>query len=633
MDQKLCVEGGIPMSDINGKECDDDTTTEVDVSDNGRAKWSNQMDFFLSLVGYCVGLGNLWRFPYFCNRNGGGAFLIPYLTCLVLIGLPLFFMEIAIGQFSGRGAVQVWSICPLFKGLGYVMSMASFICAFYFNLIIAWCLYYLVMSFYPVLPWTTCSNWWNTPACTTFDTPQDDGNVTTGNVSVVYNVSYTDAHTTYGNVSTHYTNDSLSTVSRSAAEEFWQYNALRVSAGLHDMGGIQWHLALALFAAWVLIFLCLIKGVKSVGKVVYVTAPLPYILLTLILVRAVTLPGALQGIIYYVKPDFSRLADFQVWLEAMLQMFYSLGVTWGGLHTMASYNRFSNNCYRDAVIITFLSEGTSFYAGFAIFAILGFMAENKGVHVSEVIKAGPGLGFVAYPEALAQLPLPQLWAAIFFIMLVTVGVDSEFATVETAVTAIIDTFPHQLNRRRGLVTGLICAFSFTVGLVLATQGGIYVFMLIDWYVGTFSLLLVGIMECVIVGWIYGADRFSGDIEMMLGRRPPVFMKTLWCFVSPVLMAMCFILTIVHYDSPTYGDYVYPTYGVAIGLFLGLVSIVPVPICMIQELVKEKGTLLERVRSCLRPDSTWGPISSRHRAQYTKPVEESGWRNSFRIYKW
>ncbi|XP_071082810.1 sodium- and chloride-dependent creatine transporter 1-like [Haliotis cracherodii] len=615
----LCVEGKNLDFEIN--DCPD-SSNEVQISHDRRIKWSRQMDSILSLVGYCVGLGNLWRFPYFCNRNGGGAFLVPYLLCIVLVGLPLFFLELSIGQFSGSGAMHVWNICPLFKGLGYVMSIASFICSFYFNLIIAWCLYYLVMSFYPVLPWTTCSNWWNTPACTTLDTPLYSDNLTTSNsLTLTRNISMSSS-----------VNESLSNVSRSAAEEFWQYNALRVSAGLHDMGGIQWHMALAFFAAWVLIFLCLIKGVKSAGKVVYVTAPLPYILLTVILIRAVTLPGAVKGIIYYVKPDFSRLADFQVWMEAMLQMFYSLGVTWGGLHTIASYNRFSNNCYRDAVLITFLSEGTSFYAGFAIFAVLGFMAENKGVHISEVIKAGPGLGFVAYPEALALLPVQQLWAVIFFIMLVAVGVDSQFGTTETTVTAIVDTFPNQLQRRRGLVTAVLCGFSFICGLVLVTRGGIYVFMLIDWYVATFSLLLVGIMECVIISWIYGADRFSGDIEMMLGRRPPVFMKTLWCFVSPVLMGLCFILTVVKYEAPTYGDYVYPTYGVAIGFCIGLVSIVPVPICMIQELVKANGSFVERVRTCLRPDSTWGPSSSRHRAQDTKSVE-SGWRNAFRIYTW
>ncbi|XP_071087304.1 sodium-dependent proline transporter-like [Haliotis cracherodii] len=625
MDRTPHVDEEIPMSETNVNT--HNGTRDIDmvtVSGDGRVKWTRQMDFFLSLVGYCVGYGNLWRFPYFCNRNGGGAFLIPYLICLVLVGLPLFFLEVSIGQFSGRGAMHVWSICPLFKGLGYAMSMISYLFSFYFNLIIAWVLYYLVMSFYPVLPWTTCSNWWNTPACTTWDTPQ------TGNASVMYNVSFIGSTGTSRNVSTPI--KSISNVSRSAAEEFWQYNTLRVSTGLHEMDGLQWHLVVVLFAAWVIIFLCLMKGVKSVGKVVYVTAPLPYILLTVIIVRAMMLPGSLQGIIFYVKPDFSRLADFKVWLEALLQIFYSLGITWGGLHTMSSYNRFSNNCYRDAVIITFLSEGTSFYAGFAIFSVLGFMAEKKGMHISEVTKAGPGLGFVTYPEALAELPFPQVWSVIFFVMLVTVGADSEFCALETTVTAIIDTFPKQLQRRRSWVTALVCIFSFLVGLVFTTRGGIYVYMLIDWYVASFSTMLIGILECIIIGWIYGADLFSSDIEMMLGRKPPIYMKTLWCFLTPALLTMSFILTIVQYDVPTYNDYVYPTYGVAIGLFIGLVSIVPVPICMINELSKAKGTFVDRVRTCLKPDSTWGPNSTKRRIEYSRH-RKTNWRNSFRIYKW
>ncbi|XP_046564197.1 sodium- and chloride-dependent glycine transporter 1-like [Haliotis rubra] len=344
------------------------------------------------------------------------------------------------------------------------------------------------------------------------------------------------------------------------------------------------------------------------------------------------LPGSLQGIIFYVKPDFSRLADFQVWLEALLQIFYSLGITWGGLHTMSSYNRFSNNCYRDAVIITFLSEGTSFYAGFAIFSVLGFMAEKKGIHISEVTEAGPGLGFVTYPEALAELPFPQVWSVIFFVMLVTVGADSEFCALETTVTAIIDTFPKRLQRRRSWVTALVCGFSFIVGLVFTTRGGIYVYMLIDWYVASFSTMLIGIMECLIIGWIYGADLFSSDIAMMLGRKPPIYMKTLWCFLTPALLIMCFVLTVVQYDVPTYNDYVYPTYGVAIGLFIGLVAIVPVPICMMNEIAKAKGTFLDRVRTCLKPDSTWGPSSISHRSEYSRH-RKSHWRNCFRLHKW
>ncbi|XP_021339837.1 sodium- and chloride-dependent GABA transporter 3-like, partial [Mizuhopecten yessoensis] len=311
------------------------------------------------------------------------------------------------------------------------------------------------------------------------------------------------------------------------------YNALNLSSGIEQLGGMPWHLPVCFLAAWTLVTICLIKGIKSMGKVVYVTATLPYILLTIILIRAIFLPGAIDGILFYLTPDFSKLREPQVWIEAALQVFYSLCPCWGQLITMASYNKFHNNCYRDSVILTCISEGTSIYGGFVVFAVIGYMAHNANLPIATVVKSGPGLGFVVYPEALSTLPLPNLWSVLFFLMLLSVALDSEFACVEVVVAAITNHF-RVLRKRQVLVVVTVCLVYFLLGLIFCTQAGIYFYQLFDWYVAV-SIPVFGLIECLIFGWIYGAERFSRDIEMMIGRGVPVFVRICWCFVNPIVL--------------------------------------------------------------------------------------------------
>ncbi|XP_050417804.1 sodium- and chloride-dependent glycine transporter 1 isoform X2 [Patella vulgata] len=379
-----------------------------------RGNWKGKMDFLLSLIGYAVGLGNIWRFPYLCYRSGGGAFLIPYLFFMVVCGMPLFFMEIAYGQFASLSPVTIWSISPLFKGVGYGMVIISGIVCIYYNIIIAWTLYYLFVSMQSVLPWSNCDNDWNTEQCAL----SGSMNSTVSNYS------------TNGNFSSFMLNSTLmaSNVTKiPPSQEFWQRQVLQLTEGIENLGGIRYELLGCLALAWVIVFLCLCKGVQSSGKVVYVTATFPYLVLVILLVRGVTLPGAMDGLRFYLIPDWDKLFTLKVWGDAAVQIFYSMGMAWGGLITMSSYNKFNNNVYRDAIMVPLMNCGTSIFAGLVIFSILGFMAKETGVHISEVATQGPGLAFVAYPAAISRLPISPLWAILFFLMLLTVGLDTQFS--------------------------------------------------------------------------------------------------------------------------------------------------------------------------------------------------------------
>ncbi|XP_062616935.1 sodium- and chloride-dependent glycine transporter 2-like [Saccostrea cucullata] len=574
-----------------------DLESDQSEGDIERGRWGAKLDYMLSMVGYCVGLGNIWRFPYLCMRNGGGAFLIPFLFFLLACGLPLYFLEVSLGQFTGKGCFHVWEACPLFKGIGVGMFLVLFVITLYYNIINTWTLYYMGSSFFNPLPWSSCDQEWNTQDCIR-SLPEATYNIT------LYNASFTRATSNYSieSVALNTTRGTGTT----SEEQFWFYRVLDLSDGLHEIGSLNWRLLLCFIVAWIVVCLCLIKGVKSLGKVVYVTATLPYLLLTVILIKGLTLPGATDGILFYIKPDFKKLAN--------VQLFY-IGTTNSPLITMASYNKFHNNCYRDSIILTLISEGTSIFGGFAIFTIVGYMAHTAGKPVEDVVQAGPGLAFLVYPEALSQLPFPNLWGVVFFMMLFTVGLDSQFAPLETCMTAASDVIP-RLRKHKALLSIISCLFFFLVGLILCTGAGLYIFQLLDWYIAAFALPLFGFLECVIFGWIYGAENMSRDIEIMLGRGVPVYIRILWCIFTPVLLLLLLISSLYTYRPPMVGTYEYPAYARAIGWFFAVLPLVPLPYFAIRVLMKSPGeTFYEKLRSSLRPSEDWRPVSTSDAEKY------------------
>ncbi|KAK3603402.1 hypothetical protein CHS0354_009382 [Potamilus streckersoni] len=604
-----------PVKNDQDQESESGTSTD----DYERGVWARKLEFIFSVIGYSVGVGNIWRFPYLVMQNGGGAFLIPYFIFLFFCGVPLFFLELCLGQFSGTSSLFVWKICPLFKGLGYLMIVVSFVYCWYYIMVLVWVLVYLFNSFMPELPWEKCGHEWNTPNCRGINAHH--GNIDLGNCTDFCpfsdNVTSVPSPIPGLNLSMAFT--------VTPSKEFWQLGVLQKSSGLEEFGMIRWHLAVALVVAWVLIFLCLMKGIKSSGKVVYVTALLPYVLLTVFLVRGVTLPGALDGILFYITPKFDKLLDFQVWLEAGIQVFYSLGPAWGGLITMASYNKFHNNCLRDSIICTAADGFTSFYGGFVIFSVIGFMAKEAGKSVEEIATSGPGLALVVYPEAITKLPVSHLWAVLFFIMLLSLGIDSQFGVFETMSSGITDAFP-KLRKKKIFLTAALCFVICILDLPFTAAGGIYLYQLVDWYFAAFCVLLTSFLECFIVGWMYGADRFSRDIQMMLGHPPPTYMRICWCFITPVIMLTTFLLTLFQYAPPTYDGYTYSSSARVMGFILACIPIIPIPVCMIWEIIHAKGTLIERLKFLIKPAADWGPRVKKYKDTYS--LEDSQEMTSF-----
>ncbi|XP_061540369.1 sodium- and chloride-dependent creatine transporter 1 isoform X4 [Phycodurus eques] len=452
-----------------------------------RETWSRQMDFIMSCVGFAVGLGNVWRFPYLCYKNGGGVFLIPYLLIVFVGGVPIFFLEIALGQFMKAGSINVWNIAPLFKGLGYASMVMMFFSNTYYIMVLAWAFYYLIKSFSATLPWSTCDNAWNSNSCV--------------DAFSLHHCNNASDNVAGGNLTCAQLAHAVSPII-----EFWENKVLNISSGLDDPGHVNWELLLCLITVWLLVYFCVWKGVKSTGKIVYFTATFPYVVLIILLVRGVTLPGAFDGIMYYIKPDWSKLEEAQVWIDAGTQVFFSYAIGLGALTALGSYNRFNNDCYKDVFVLALINSGTSFFAGFVVFSILGFMAAEQGVDISQVAESGPGLAFIAYPKAVSLMPVAPLWAGLFFFMLLLLGLDSQFVGVEGFVTGILDLFPGKYEHRykRELAVALCCFLCFIIDISMVTQGGMYVFQLFDYYSASgMTLLWQAFWECVVVSWVYG----------------------------------------------------------------------------------------------------------------------------------
>ncbi|CAM5141184.1 unnamed protein product [Eretmochelys imbricata] len=578
-----------------------------------RGNWSSKADYLLSMVGYAVGLGNVWRFPYLTYQNGGGAFLIPYTVMLALAGLPLFFLECSLGQFASLGPVSVWRILPILQGVGITMVVITALVTVYYNVIIAYALYYLFASFQSVLPWSDCFAWADencskTPVVRDCNTTLADGTVIHTNYSFVAsnNLTCLNGTSTYKEV-------------QPPSEQYWNKVALRRSSGLDETGEIVWYLALCLLLSWVIVGAALFKGIKSSGKVVYFTAVFPYVVLVILLVRGATLEGARDGIEYYIgtQSNITKLMEGEVWKDAATQIFFSLSVAWGGLVALSSYNKFHNNCYSDAIAVCLVNCITSVFAGFAIFSVLGHMAFLADRPVSEVVDSGFDLAFVAYPSALSKLPVAPLWSFLFFFMLLLLGLDSQFASIETVTTTIQDMYPKVMKKMRVPVTLGLCTLLFFLGLLCVTQAGIYWVNLVDHFCAGWGILFAAVLEIMGISWIYGGNRFIQDIEMMIGKKSWWFWlwwRACWFFITPVLLCVILCWSLVAFSPPKYGSVEYPAWGTAVGWCMIVFCIIWIPIVAIVKIVKAQGNLWQRIVSCCRPAANWGPFLECHRGE-------------------
>ncbi|KAI7813728.1 sodium- and chloride-dependent GABA transporter ine isoform X1 [Triplophysa rosa] len=539
-----------------------------DKQEPGRPTWSRQIEFTLAGIGCAVGLGNIWRFPYLCYRSGGGAFLVPYLIMLVVLGIPLLHMELTLGQYLRRGPVQALTkACPLLKGVGMATVAISFIMCTYYNVIITWALYYMFSSFRSELAWENCNNTWNTVNCTD-----------------------------------HVTNSSYAST---ASQQFFNFRVLERTRGVEETGTLRWELFLLLLLAWILVYLCILKGVKSTGKVVYFTALFPYVVLLALLINNVQLPGAMDGIRFFIIPEWNKLLNVEVWVNAAAQIFNSIGIGFGSLMAMASYNSFNNNILKDTLAIAITNSVTSIFAGFVIFSAFGYMSHLQNVPVSEIAVDGPGLVFVVYPQAFVTMPVAPLWAVLFFFMLLCLGLDSQFAMVEVMVTSVLDSYSKPILkylRQKEFLVLVICCAAFLMGIPHVMQVGIYVFQLMDHYTAIVSIMFLAFFEIIGVCWLYGVKRLSSNLVEMTGKPPSIFFKVCWWVICPVLITVILVFSVIQFKPARYESYEYPAWAQGVGWVIALASMIWIPLAALHTLWVLPGSFTEKLKKSITPFS-------------------------------
>ncbi|XP_066479954.1 inactive sodium-dependent neutral amino acid transporter B(0)AT3 [Tiliqua scincoides] len=592
------------------------------LEDDSRSKWDNKLQYILSCVGFAVGLGNVWRFPYLCQSYGGGACLIPYFIALVFEGIPLFHLELAIGQRLRKGSIGVWStISPYLGGVGYSSLMVSLLVSLYYNMILTWVMWYFMNSFQAPLPWSTC--------------PPNDNR--TGPIEECYQST--------------------------AANYFWYRQTLNITSDIRESGSLQWRLVLCLAASWAVVYICTIRGIESTGKVIYVTATFPYIVLTIFLIYGLTLPGAIEGLIYLITPDLNILKNPRVWLDAATQIFFSLSLAFGGHIAFSSYNSPKNDCEMDAVIITVVNSLTSLYAAIPVFSVLGFKA-TMGYqncldrNIQDIINAfdleeqsitrdnytiwtevlnmtspnkmtslklkncdlqefldqsasGTGLAFIVFTEVVAQMPGSQAWSMLFFTMLFTLGLSSMFGNVESILTPLLDCPTVAKSIPKEAISGMICLTSFLLGLCFTLRSGNYWLEVFDSYAGSLPLLVIAFFEVIGVAYVYGIKRFSNDVKWMTGRQPNIYWKVTWKIISPLLMLIVFVAYVAFQTqrqagyatwNPTYEGFpakeetAYPNWVLAICILLSALPCIFIPIMAIYHFVR---TILKKEKKVLQ----------------------------------
>ncbi|XP_054719729.1 sodium-dependent nutrient amino acid transporter 1-like [Uloborus diversus] len=541
-----------------------------------RGTWDKSIQSLLLCLSMSVGLGNIWRFPNIAYNNGGGAFLIPYLLLLFIIGRPLYYLELILGQFCSQGPIKMWRMVPALKGVGYAQVVSvSYIIVFY-NYLMALSLFYIFASWSECLPWTLCD-------------------------------SSSDNRTTEleGNFSSKMIPQS---------ELFWTREVLQ-QTGPDDALSISWKLALCLLLTWIIVYLAVIQGTSSLGKMSYFTAIFPFFGLTSLLIVACFEEGAWQGIQFFFQPDLEKLKDIQVWYKACEQSFFSLTIAYGNIVMIASYNKFRNNVYRDAIIISVLDTVVNLMAGCVSFAVLGSLAYKYEKDIRQVVDhQGLGLAFVVYPEALAAIQyVPQLWSVVFFFMLFVLGIGSSMSMIETLLTVLKDKFP-VLRKRKWLLALGICAMFFALGLPLTTNIGQLILVLLNNYGAGVAVFFYAVLEVIAVSWIYGLKNFCRDVEFMLERPPGIFWKFTWAVTAPLALTVIFIFGVAKEQSS--GDSAVPQWATAIGWFLAAFALIQIPLWIIVTVWKDPSEgIRQKIANAFRPAENWGPADPFHNAAW------------------
>ena len=466
------------------------------MSETKRSTWGSNATFILAAIGSAVGLGNAWRFPNLAAKHGGGAFLLVYVVALLVIGIPLLMMEISIGRRMRAGAPgALRGMNKKFEPIGWAATNNAFLIVTYYAVVFAWVIMMAVFSFKFI------------------GMTGDDG----------------------------------------AAGGVWA-NLIKTTGVMDGFDVFSIPVIACLLAAWGSIYYCIRNGTKSIDKIIKYLIFLPVICFVIMAISGFTLPGALNGLKAFFVPDFSKLVEPSIWIDAIGQVFYSMSVMMAIMIAYGSFLDDKSNIARDSVIIAFSDLAVSLLAGVVMFTTM------YGTGNAEVLaqKAGPGLAFMVYPQAIVNLTgsgiFNAFFAFVFYFCLCTLAIDSAFSLVEGISTAYADKFG--TNKKKTTIA--ICIIAGVISLVYTSGAGLAVLDTVDNWCNSFTLILVGIVETIAIGWFFKTRKVVKEINRNTKKfkMPKIWFYATVRIIAPVALTTVFVWNIIDLFVSRKGIYEY-----------------------------------------------------------------------------
>lgn len=458
-----------------------------------REQWGSRAGFILAAVGSAIGLGNIWRFPYMAYENGGGAFFIPYLFAMITAGIPFMILEFSMGQkYRGSAPKTLSRIHAKFEWLGWFQVGVAAVIAVYYVAVIGWAISYFGMSF--TQSWGTDTN----------------------------------------------------------AFFFSEYLKLGGDNSPTALGSIQWNIAAAMLLAWAITYAAIVGGVKAgIERASKIMMPILFIMVILLIGRMIFLPGALDGVNYMFEPDFSKIWDVKVWAAAYGQIFFTLSIGFAIMLAYSSYLPEKSDITNNAFMTVLINCGFSILAGIMIFSVLGYMAQEQGKPITEVVTAGVGLAFVTLPAAINLLPAPYILGPLFFFALVVAGLSSHISIMEAVTSAIID----KLNWSRKKAANIVIGTGVVVSMAFATNGGLLLLDLVDHFANNIGIMFGGLVEIVLMAWLLKKvpsvrEYVNSTSDFSIGQWFDVCLR----FITPVMLAVILATKIQALFTDGYGGY-------------------------------------------------------------------------------
>ncbi len=455
-----------------------------------RDQWGSKLGFLLAAIGSAVGLGNLWRFPYVAATNGGGAFILPYLIAIITAGIPILILEYTMGKTYRGGAPVTWArINKKFEWLGWFQVMVAFVIGIYYFAIIVWVLSYVGFSF--------TEAWGADP--TGF---------------------------------------------------FVEYLGLTDSA--LNFGGIQTNLIIPFLIIWAITAFIMYKGISNgIEMACKICLPILLVLTAVLVVRGITLPGAIDGLAYMFTPDWSALTKPAVWVAAYGQIFYSLSIGFAIMLAYSSYLPKETDVVNSAFITATANHGFEIFAGIGVFSIMGFMAFQQGVPVEEVAASGVGLAFMVFPTAISSLPaLNGVIGVCFFGALLTAGITSMVSILQAVVSGFHDKF--DMDHKKAVTVVLVP--TFVLSILFITGAGLNILDIVDAFINNIGVAAGGLIEVILITRFFNPERLRKEANEFSNFSIGQWWTYSLRIVTTVLLGIMLAKNTLDFVNNGYGGY-------------------------------------------------------------------------------